>query len=211
MLDKVVIHLKNILFFKATVYLLLVGALFFVVIPVFTEDLVKSSRHKEKSYLSLNQATQKLNSIKLFENEIPATAKKYQQLIENSKYSKCFDRNQLLESLKPLEKEYNLPDSIELKISRLFDEKSTIAYNNQVKIKGYEAIITFQANNQQDIVKINHDICQLLPQGSTLKKVEIKKIEVLTPETIAKLSTKNFPGLYKVALQAHLREIVYED
>ena len=70
MLDKLVIHLKNIIFFKLVVYavsIILLGAL----IPELQEQLVKSLQGKEKAEILFNRSIIQLNSIMEFEQKIP--------------------------------------------------------------------------------------------------------------------------------------------
>ena len=60
MLDKLVIHLKNIIFFKLVVYavsITLLGAL----IPELQEQLVKSLQGKEKAEILFNRSIIQLN------------------------------------------------------------------------------------------------------------------------------------------------------
>ena len=80
MLDKLVIHLKNIIFFKTVIYLILT-ILLFALIPVFKENLLNESQRKQQAFSFLQTATLKLESIVDFEDKITSTNKKYAQLI----------------------------------------------------------------------------------------------------------------------------------
>lgn len=209
MLDRLVVHLKNILFFKATVYVLTIIILILVVAPILTDDLLKASSRKEQSKLALKQAEHKLQSIEDFEKNIATADINYHELIKNSQQKSCFNRNYFINSLKPLENKYNLATPISIDMSRIFDDDATKKTNDQVRVNDYEAIIDFQTN-KIDVINITKDICATLPAGSIITDVEIKKISVITPSFATILSTRNSPGLFKVKMHVHLREIVYE-
>ena len=209
MLDKLVVHLKNILFFKATVYVLTIIILISVVAPILTDSLLKTSSSKEQSTLALKQAEQKLQSIKEFEKNIVETNLNFNKLVKNSQHQGCFNRNYFINSLRSLENKYNLTSSISINISRIFEEKTAKKYSNQVRVNDYEAIINFQTD-KTNVLSITEDICATLPVGSIITGVEIKKVSVITPSFVKILSTRNSPGLFKVKVRAHLREIVYE-
>jgi hypothetical protein len=94
MLDKLVIHLKNIIFFKLVVYavsIILLGAL----IPELQEQLVKSLQGKEKAEILFNRSIIQLNSIMEFEQKIPEINLQYKELITKSNNKICDIREEL--------------------------------------------------------------------------------------------------------------------
>lgn len=211
MLDKLIIHLKNVLFFKIVIYLLIATILFFVIIPILRANLIKLSERKEVARIFLNQATQKLTLMSNFEENIFELNNGYEELIKNSSDYSCINSNYLISNLKSLETKYNLFQPIAISISRLFGNNDTIKKQDTVKINYYEATISFQALNPEDIIQISQEVNSLLPNGSIINYTQVKKIDVLTPNIIEKLSTEKLPGLYNVILKAYLREIVYEN
>jgi hypothetical protein len=210
MLDKLVVHLKNILFFKATVYIITIIILISVVAPLLTSGLLQASHRKEQSKLALTQAEQKLQSIKEFEKNIEQTTLDFNELVQSSKHQGCFNRNYFINSLKPLEHKHNLAIPISIGLSRIFADQPTKKNNDQIRVNDYEVIIDFQTD-KSTVLSMIEDICATLPAGSIITDVEIKKISVITPSFVTSLSTKNSPGLFKVKVRAHLREVVYEE
>ena len=88
MLDKVVIHLKNIIFFKLVVYTISI-VLLGVLIPEFQDQLVKSLHGKERAEILFNQSIIQLNSIVEFEQKIPEINLQYKELLANSNNKIC--------------------------------------------------------------------------------------------------------------------------
>mgnify|MGYP003402393917 CR=1 FL=1 len=209
MLDKIIINLKNRIFFKTVTYLIfivLLGSL----VPIFQEELVKSSKRKRKAQDFLSQANIQLGSIQLFEEQINETNLKYKELLSNPGKKGCSDRTDLIQNLDTLSKKYNLYDPIKVEISRLFEDASIQNKNAEIKLHDYEAIISFRANTNEEVIKLSNDICTLLPHGALVISTSVKKIEALTPEIIDALSTEGFSGLINVSIKVRLREIVYE-
>ena len=107
MLDKLVIHLKNIIFFKVIIYIVL-AIILFILMPIFKEDLAKAANRKQESQTFLKAATLKLKSIIDFEDKILDTNAKYKKLMNNSGSSFCFERTTLINHMRLLSKKHNL-------------------------------------------------------------------------------------------------------
>jgi hypothetical protein len=69
MLDKLIIHLKNIIFFKAVLYII-TAIILFTLIPVFSDDLEDSLAKNKQSYSLLQTSKTRLASIANFEDKI---------------------------------------------------------------------------------------------------------------------------------------------
>ena len=209
MLGKFVIHLKNIIFFKAIIYVILIIILFSL-IPIFKNNLVKSSQRKQKSYSFLKTATLKLESIVDFEDKIENTNKIYKELVNRPSDIACMNRTNLINNMNLLSKKHQLFEPINVKISRNFDLDKTLNTNGHIKINYYEANIKFTALNYHKLLVICQELYQLLPKGAVVISTNIRKIEALTPKIIDKLNIAKSPGLLSVKMQIQLREIVYE-
>ena len=136
MIDKFVTHLKNIIFFKTVIYIILIITLF-TLIPILTEDLERESFKRQKSQTFLQTAQIKLESIVHFEKKISAINKKYQQLIKSSFGSGCFNRITLIKNIESLSKKYHLFEPIDCKIFRVFKNDSLSKTNGNIKVHYY--------------------------------------------------------------------------
>ena len=201
MLDKVVIHLKNIIFFKLVVYTISI-VLLGVLIPEFQDQLVKSLHGKERAEILFNQSIIQLNSIVEFEQKIPEI---------NSNNKICDTREGLLSNLSLISQKRNLYEPIKAKVVRVFDNPSIQNKNSEIILYQYEVTINFAVDSYEEVLNVSDDIYKTLPVGAVIIGMQIRKLQALTPEIIQKLSTKDFPGLTEVSIKVLLREIVYEE
>lgn len=209
MLDKLIIHLKNIIFFKAVIYLI-ITIILFALIPVFSEDLEDSSIKNKKSYTLLQTSKSKLKSIVNFENKILSTKKNYKALISKAKNQSCLDRTALINQIATLNTKYSLFEPIFVRISRQFNNEITQNYASNVKINHYEIKIAFKSKDHVTMLMICNELYQILPYGSIVTSTSVESHDTLTPDIISQLNTKNTPGLLEVKMKIQLREIVYE-
>lgn len=209
MLDKLIIHLKNIIFFKAVIYII-ITIILFTLIPVFSRDLEDSSVKNKKSYNLLQTSKSKLKSIVNFENKILNTRENYKNLISKAKNQSCLDRTKLINQIATLNSKYSLFEPIFVRISRQFNDEITQNYASNVKINHYEIKIAFQSKDHVSMLMLCNEIYQMLPYGSIVTSTIIEEHDALTPDIISKLNTQNAPGLIGVKMTIQLREIVYE-
>lgn len=209
MLDKLVIHLKNIIFFKAIIYIVL-AIILFILMPIFKEDLAKAANRKQESQTFLKAATLKLESIIDFEDKILDTNAKYKKLMNNSGSPSCFERTTLINHMSLLSKKHNLFEPIKIRVIRNFDTKNTPNTNGHIQIHYYKVGIKFKTSNYRSLLTIIREICSLLPPGAVVQHTKIQKSRALTPKIITKLNTKSSPGLINATMRIQLREIAYE-
>ena len=209
MLDKLVIHLKNIIFFKLVMYLICI-ILFIALIPKFQNQLTKSLVRKAKSEILLNKSITQLESITQFEKNIYDSNLKYNDLVANSNQKSCDTRMELLKNLNLVSQKYLLHELIKAKITRIFEIASIKNKNGEVKLHQYEVVINFAVNTSNDVLNLIDEINSFLPKGSNIVSTQIKILRVLTPATIKELSTSGSPSLIDVSIKVLLREIMYE-
>ncbi len=209
MLDKLVIHLKNIIFFKVVIYILFI-VLLAATIPNFRDELIKSEQRKTKAEEFLLETQLALQSISEFEKEITATNIKYKKLIKNSGQKGCLEREKLLLNLKKISSKHNLSKTINVKIARLFKNNSNRRKNDEVKLNEHQVNISFNSHSWEKALEITQEICNILPSNTLITGLDIKKIQVLTPEIVKNISFENPSGLIDTSLKIILREIIYE-
>ncbi len=209
MLDKLVVHLKNIIFFKIIIYLLLIICLA-LLIPVFTNDLEKSSQRKQKANSFLREAALQIESIKDFEDKIVTINNDYNSLITSTEDLDCIRRTEFINTVESLSTKYGLFEPISIKISKGFDGETSFANNENVKISYHTADIHFKTLDPYQLLNITHDLRGIIPQGSVVLSSNLRSIDALTPEIINELTTTKAPELLEVKIKILLRDIVYE-
>ncbi len=209
MLDKLVVHLKNIIFFKIIIYLLLIICLA-LLIPVFTNDLEKSSQRKQKANSFLREAALQIESIKDFEDKIVTINNDYNSLITSTEDLDCIRRTEFINTVESLSTKYGLFEPISIKISKGFDGETSFANNENVKISYHTADIHFKTLDPYQLLNITHDLRSIIPQGSVVLSSNLRSIDALTPEIINELTPTKAPELLEVKIKILLRDIVYE-
>jgi len=210
MLDKLIIHLKNIIFFKAVIYII-ITIILFSLIPVFSNDLEDALAKNKQSYNLLQTSKSRLASIINFEDKILYTREAYNELIEKAKNYPCVDRTELVNKISTLNAKYSLFEPIFVRISRQFDNDITKNYASNIKINYYDISISFKSKDHMSMMMICNELYKMLPYGSIVISTNINEYNALTPDIIGKLNTKNAPGFIEVKMEVQLREIAYEN
>lgn len=208
MLDKLVIHLKNIIFFKLVIYLVAI-TLLAVMVPRFEEELAKASIRREKAKSFLSQASLQLDSVAEFEEKIHETNLQYKNLLSAQPETTCKERQKLVANLRALSDKYQLSQPIKAEISTLF-ETGNKSKSGEIKMRQYDLLINFNVDTYKEALDLTNEICFMLPKGAIVMNMDINKIKALTPAVIALLSPEESPGLIDVNIKIRLREIVYE-
>lgn len=209
MLNRLVIHLKNIIFFKAVVYtlcLIILGLLF----PIFQADLEKLTHRKQKAINFLKDATYKLESIPNLEKKIIDINARYNFLVNHSRRMACRDRTQFINKVKTLGNKYNSFEPIETRLSHSIEYDENITGSNDAKIDYYILELKFNTIDVNQLLSIYKDLCNELPLGAVIVSTSIKFIDVLTPSMIAELTPRKFPNNLEIKMQIMLRSVVYE-
>jgi hypothetical protein len=209
MLDKLVIHLKNIIFFKVIIYVIAISLLFSLM-PILREDLTKSSNRKEKARVFLSQATIKLNSIVDFEDKIIETNNAYHKLIEIEEQNECERKTKLLEALDIISKKYQLSKPIKIQITRLFDHSNTTTPNDMIVMREDQLDLDFSSPSISNFLEISKDIAKILPEGSIILTTDIKRNDSLSANIVDTLSESKSPDLFQAKIRIKLREVIYE-
>ncbi|NRB10691.1 MAG: hypothetical protein HRU35_03645 [Rickettsiaceae bacterium] len=209
MLNKLVIHLKNIIFFKIIIYLLVLIGLF-ILISVFQNDLSLSFARKQKSIQFLKEAEVKLDSIKEFEHNIAETNERYEKLTQLFNKINCIERNEIINKIEQLTIKYNLSSPIKVKMIEIYDPATKVKKSGLVKIRDYDVIINFNVADEASFLKLSQNIFSLMPNGSIITSVKMVKLQTLSPKLVTKLSQNHSLDLIQVKIKLLLRDIIYE-
>jgi hypothetical protein len=209
MLDKLATHLKNIMFLKAIIYIL-IAILLFILIPIFKNDLSKSYIRQLESHAFLNAATIKLEFIKGFKDKILHTNKKHKILRQHSEIPSCFERNTLINNMSLISKNHNLFKPIKIKIIRNFNSINIPNTNGHIQIHFYDIDINFKTDDYYSLLSTIQEIYLLLPEGSTVISTKITTLRILTPSIVDQLNIDDSPGAINIDIKVQLRELAYE-
>lgn len=209
MLDKLVVHLKNIIFFKVIVYILLLLILS-LLIPVFKDDLNISLIKKQKSNIYLQDISQKLDSINDFKDKIFEINKYYNSLVNDNKDPGCAERIKFINNIKLLSSKYNLFEPISIRSSRDFAGDTSLTSSNGLEISYFLVEIRLRALDNFQLLALIYDLCNLMPKGSVILNSSIRTIEGLSPMIIDKLNTATSPNFIETQITILLRNVIYK-
>jgi hypothetical protein len=209
MLDKFIVHLKNIIFFKVVVYIL-ITAILGMLIPIFQENLNKLVIKKQKAVTFVKEAALKLESIEGFEDRISAINDRYNSLVNASYDCGCIERTKFIHQINLLNEKYDLFTPIKVKIFSDFEGDTSITSNGYLKINYNVVFIQFRVPDISQLLLLSADLYQLIPYGSVVLSQNIKSIDVLTPDIIENLNTNKTPDAIEVKIRILLRNIIYE-
>jgi len=212
MLDKLIINLKNIIFFKSIVYLLSI-TLLSILIPTLSEELYKANYNYEHAVKLLGQTTEKIGSVKKLDSNKQHLDLDYQELIKNSSYQGCLSRKELLNKIAELKTKFTLTEPLDVKISKIFlDDDLSSNILKKVKMNDYNITIKFSSQDLESLLKIHQSIYDLLPPGSVVSAAEIQKIDTLSPKTVEDLiASKTGADFFHSKLNIIIRQIVYDE
>ena len=209
MIDKLVVHLKNIIFFKIIIYLLFIITLA-LLIPIFITDLEKAAQRKQKANTFLRETTLQIESINDFQEKIIALNNDYKSLLIMTKDVSCSNRTRFIKAVESFTTKYQLFEPISIKISKGFEGENSLANYGNIKIDYHTADINFKTLDPYHLLIITQDLCGIMPPGSVVLSSNLRSINVLTPEIIDTLTTAKAPELLDVQVKIILRDIVYE-
>jgi hypothetical protein len=209
MIDKLVVHLKNIIFFKIIIYLLFIITLA-LLIPIFITDLEKAAQRKQKANTFLRETTLQIESINDFQEKIIALNNDYKSLLIMTKDVSCSNRTRFIKAVESFTTKYQLFEPISIKISKGFEGENSLANYGNIKIDYHTADINFKTLDPYHLLIITQDLCGIMPPGSVVLSSNLRSINVLTPEIIDTLTTAKAPELLDVKVKILLRDIVYE-
>ncbi|MDG1437218.1 MAG: hypothetical protein P8P83_05525 [Rickettsiaceae bacterium] len=209
MIDKAVIHLKNIIFFKAIIYITIFVVLSLLV-PQFMDDLDAIENKKSKLEADLDIIRIKPGSTESFESKIKETHNKYWDLKNKAPHIHCSVINNFTNYLSLISEKHKLSEPIQIKVMRDLRLDKTSHNNGHIHINYYNIAITIHAETYDSLLNIIREVGEVIPKGALITNTKIIKPDALTPEIIEKLSTNKTPDFISAKMHIQLRKIVYE-
>ncbi|MGC0372195.1 MAG: hypothetical protein DGJ47_000902 [Rickettsiaceae bacterium] len=209
MLNKLLVHLKNVLFFKVVVYLLVFIGLI-LLIPIFENDLKNAQTSQDKSKIFLQTIANKLDSIDDFKSEIISINNRYNELVNMMDDPYCEERLMLMSYIASLGKKYKLQKPINQTISRSYQYEDSVTTNHSLAIEYHIIDLYFSVKDVRQLLIISQDLYSSLPKGSVVLEQSINKIEEITPKIAASLTPGVRPSLISVKIKIMLRHVIYQ-
>jgi hypothetical protein len=207
MLEKLLIHLKNIIFFKIIIYLLLfVG--FSIIAPILQKELDHAQINKEKAYNALKDIKIKLQSINEFGSKLSSIEKKYNNLL-NGYESECKNIAEMTKNLEKISKDYKSSEEIEMIFSPAYDYDENITKAKNFKIIYYYLDLKFTALDIKEVVSLSEEIFRILPKTAIILQENIEFSENITPDNLNNLGHLNKPHLINSKIKVMLRNVKY--
>jgi len=210
MLEKFIIHLKNIIFFKLVMYFLFISILIWIVRD-FEKNYLESASTNHNAQVSLAEETLKLYSIISSKSKILETYKKYTELLSISSMQRCLKKVRIIKDIESLSSKYHLQEPISTIINQIFlrDVNQVIhLHEDEIKVKNYKVQLKFATPDFLTALAIIKDAQSNMPDKTIVISARIQKQSVLESKLIYKLSENKFPELVFTKLTMRLREII---
>lgn len=210
MLDKLVVHLKNIIFFKAIIYILIIIILS-ISIPIIQNNLNISFLKKQKANVYLQDVALKLESIADFKSKIIEINKYFNFLVNENKDPSCTLRIKFVDDIKKLGTKYQLFEPIKITSSRIYSADMNLTSTNHLEISYYTVDVNLKVSDYSQYLMLTNDLYSLMPLGSVILTTNITEIEGLSPSTIEKLNLKKAPDNIELTITILLRNVVHKN
>ena len=204
MLEKFIINIKNVIFFKLVVYLLIIGFLLWLM-PMLKEDYNDSIERMQNAEKSFSEAAIKLYSIIESEEKILNTYHSYEEILNTPPEHICILRATMINKIKTLAAGYDI-ELANVMFSQVFkDNEQGLA--GGVKIKNYNVGARFTT---PDIIAFQNMIKQIyaaMPEYSIVTLAQIENDEFLDPNLVWSLTPSSKPNLLRAQLNVRVREL----
>lgn len=204
MLEKFIINIKNVIFFKLVVYLLIIGFLLWLM-PILKDHYSESIQRKQAAEKSYSEAAIKLYSIIESEEKILNTYHAYEEIINTPPEHICLLRATMMNKIKTLAAGYNI-GLTNITFSQVFkDNEQGIA--GGVKIKNYNVGAKFTSPSIIAFQNMIKQIYVAMPEYSIVTLAQIENDEFLDPNLVWSLTPISKPNLLRAQLNIRIREL----
>ena len=201
------IHLKNIIFFKFSLYFIVITVLIWR-LQIADNELLKSSYINYKAKNSIAEAKIKLGSIAHADKDILNSIEKYKKILQAT-LDQDYDRlDNLKQDLHNIVNKYSLNELANITITQFFfNNKSTRLSGDNISVGNYDVVLHFMAQNFAQALSIIKECYSLMPENTVIISLELENQNVLNLNMVNKLSTIKPPHLIDVQLIMRIREI----
>lgn len=209
MIDKAVIHLKNIVFFKVIIYIT-ISVVLSLLVPKFMDELDATKDKKHNLEVALDILKDKSESSGSFEAKIVGINNKYLELKNTSSYPNYSEITNFAKYVKLISEKHKLSEPVQIKVMPDLNYNKTRLNNGPLHMKYYNITITIHAKTYDSLLNVIREVGEVIPKGALITNTKIIKTDALTPDIIEKLSTNKTPDFISTKMHIQLRKIVYE-
>lgn len=206
MFDKVIVNLKNIIFFKSVMYVITIFVLL-LLIPLVKDELLRSTQYKIKAEKSFSKVAMKLHFVKSAQHKLLEDNQRYQSMINIDNDSDCIERIELTKKLSKLSDKYHLNKPIDLTLVPSFVTEIDRSKGNKLRIKSYDVMLNFTVQDIATFMLLINDAYSMMPQDSIITSTEANILSTITPQIVNTLNVNQAPDLVNAKLNMRIRKI----
>jgi hypothetical protein len=205
-----IIHLKNIIFFKFTIYIIMIIVSIWL-LQISNNEFTKSSCVNDKAKNSIAEAKIKLHSIEGADEDIINSIDKYKKILNTTLEEDYDKRNDLKDNLLDTVNKYSLNEPAEITITQFFfSNKVARVSGDNISVGNYDVALNFCTQSFAQALDIIKDCYSIMPENTLIISLELEDQKVLNRNMVSKLSTIKRPNLIATKLIMRIREINYD-
>lgn len=205
MITKQIIHLKNVVIFKVLIYFLIL-MFFFFIFPILNNNLKISIKSTENAKTKLQDLENKILFVNHSQDEIIASYNRYLAIEKSNFDLSCFLQKDLDESYQNLAREIGLDQKPAL-YSSANPLVEKFGGTRNIEIYTTNLISEFMSKTIYESLSFIERFYQILPKYQFLTSIDINMEELITPESINRLSKDFVPSLIKNKINMQVRQI----
>lgn len=205
MITKQIIHLKNVVIFKVLIYFLIL-MFFFFIFPILNNYLEISIKSTENAKTKLQDLENKILFVNHSQDEIIASYNRYLAIEKSNFDLSCFLQKDLDESYQNLAREIGLDQKPAL-YSSANPLVEKFGGTRNIEIYTTNLISEFMSKTVYESLSFIERFYQILPKYQFLTSIDINMEELITPESINRLSKDIVPSLIKNKINMQVRQI----
>ena len=204
MLEKFIVNIKNIIFFKSVIYFLIIFFLLWL-LPTFKDDYRNSLDRMQSSEKAFSEAAVKLYSIIDSESKILDTYRTYEEILNTSPEHLCILRATIMYKVRALAATYNIEQPA-VTFSQVFKDSSQRT-SGGVKINNYDVAAKFTSPDVKAFQNMIKQVYLSMPEYSIVVFTQLENDEFLDPKLIERLTPDTKPNMLHAELDIRIREL----
>lgn len=206
MLEKYVIRLKNIIFLKAVLYLIIIVVLSSL-IPKFVREFQYSLKTYEQDLSKHNEIAKRLNSIADSEEKILSAGKTYEKVVRRALKEDCDQRVKIAKEIEALQQTYKLANKIYIDFSTSMASGTQLHHIDPIVIRNYDLHLKYSTSNIQNSLALVKDAFAKMPANSVITSIEFTNREILDLQVTSELASYKKPEMIKANVSMRMRII----
>lgn len=205
MITKQIIHLKNVVVFKILIYFL-IFVFFFVLFPFLQTNLKASVEATENAKIKLQDLENKIVFVNSASSTIHNYYNKYLDLKKEKFDLTCFIKQSLNESYLQIAKDIGVGSKPVL-YSSASPMVKKFNNNRNIEILTTDISSVFMSKTLSESLRFIEEFYKILPEYSIINSIDINMEEIITPESLSRLSPDVTPSLIKNKVNMKVRKV----